>query len=361
MADTEELASITYAAGTMDTWDKVISQVVKEFNADFTRTKLTKSSSKSIRALGAEIPTAITITGGSTQATVHWKDMVTGAVDPAYSEYQPYPAASSWTDALNKIKATNNDWYAISVNVRNMLDQQEVAQWIQDNEKLGILTSGDPLVANEETGDIAAWAKLNNLDRVAIFYHPDAQAVEDEDAEDELNPLDPIPEAAYFGKMLTKHPGSATWKFKELQGVPTYELQQFQVTNVEAKNATWYMTTAGVPMTSDGKTAGGEYIDVIHGLDWLKALIQNYVFTPMVQQDKIPFTDEGVQIIVSQLRKALVEAVDWSVLASFEISYPAVADISLLNKGNRTLPDVNFTGVLAGAIHRTIINGTITL
>ncbi|GHV79126.1 hypothetical protein AGMMS49944_09170 [Spirochaetia bacterium] len=359
MAGSDTLAEITYADGTMDTWDKVISQVVKEFNADFTETKLTKTSSRSLRAIGAEIPTAITITGGSDQAEVHWKDMVSGAVDPSYSEYEPYPEASSWTDALNKIKATNNDWYAISVNVRNMLDQQEVAQWIQANEKLGILTSGDPLVANEETGDIAAWAKLNNLDRVVIFYHPDAQVLED--AEVELNPLDPIPEAAYFGKMLTKHPGSATWKFKELQSVPTYELQQFQVTNVETKNATWYMSTADVPMTSDGKTAGGEYIDVIHGLDWLKALIQNYVFTPMIQLDKIPFTDEGVQIIVSQLRKALVEAVNWLVLASFEISYPAVADVALLMKGERTLPDVNFTGVLAGAIHRTIVNGTITL
>jgi hypothetical protein len=192
-----------------------------------------------------------------------------------------------------------------------------------------------------------------------VFFHPDAKLA---DAEaDVLAAADPIPEAAYFGKMLTKHPGSATWKFKELQSVPTYELSEGQVKKVEEKNATWYMTTADVPMTSDGKAAGGEYIDVIRDLDWLKALIQNYVFTPMIQLDKIPFTDEGVQIIVSQLRKALVEAVNWSVLATFEISYPAVAEVSALMKGNRTLPDVNFTGVLAGAIHRTIIHGTITL
>jgi hypothetical protein len=240
-----------------------------------------------------------------------------------------------------------------------MINQQEVAQWIQANEKLGILTSGDPMVTEEETGDIAAWAKLNNLDRVALFFHPDAKL--EDSSVDALSSLDPIPEAAYFGKMLTKHPGSATWKFKELQSVPTYELQQYQVVNIENKNATWYMTTADVPMTSDGRVASGEFIDVIHGLDWLKALIENYVFTPMIQLDKIPFTDEGVQIIVSQLRKALVEAVAWSILASYDITYPKVADVPLLMKGNRTIPDVNFTGVLAGAIHRTIINGTITL
>jgi hypothetical protein len=121
------------------------------------------------------------------------------------------------------------------------------------------------------------------------------------------------------------------------------------------------MSTADVPMTSNGQVAAGEFIDVIHGLDWLKALIQNYVFTPMAQQDKIPYTDEGVQMIVSPLRKALDEAVTHGLLANYSVTYPKVADIAALYKGQRTLPDINFTGVLAGAIHRTIINGTITL
>jgi hypothetical protein len=339
--------------------DKMADAIVKAFNENFANTVAIKTSATQLRFYGALVQSQVTITGGATHPTINWQDNVTNNKSPGYEDYQAYPADATWTEALNEIKAANNDWYAISVNVRRMINQQEVAQWIQANEKLGVLTSGDPLVSDEETGDIAAWAKLNNLDRVAIFFHPDAKL---EDSQyDKLAPEDPIPEAGWFGKMLTKHPGSATWKFKELQSVPTYELLQYQVTNVENKNANWYMTTAGVPMTSDGRTAAGEYIDVIHGLDWLKALIQNYVFTPMSQMDKIPFTDEGVQIIVSQLRKALVEAVDWSVLATFEISYPAVADVSALMKGNRTLPDVNFTGVLAGAIHRTIINGTITL
>jgi hypothetical protein len=339
--------------------DKMADAIVKTFNENFANTVAIKTSATQLRFFGALAQSEVTVTGGATQPTIKWRDNVTNNTNPGPNDYESYPADATWTDALNKIKAANNDWYAISVSSRLMINQQEIAQWIQANEKLGILTSGDPTITEEETGDLAAWAKLNNLDRVAVFFHPDAKL--EDSRYDVLNPLDPIPEAAYFGKMLTKHPGSATWKFKELQSVPTYELEQYQVTNIENKNATWYMTTADKPMTSDGKTAGGEYIDVIHGLDWLKALIQNYVFTPMGQQDKIPFTDDGAQIIVSQLRKALVEGVTWSVLASSEISCPAVADVALLMKGERTLPDVHFGGVLAGAIHRTIINGTITL
>jgi hypothetical protein len=194
---------------------------------------------------------------------------------------------------------------------------------------------------------------------VFVFFHPDAKLADA--AVDAPAAIDPIPEAAYFGKMLTKKPGSATWKLKELQGVPTYELSQGQVNNVEDKNATWYMATAGVPMTSNGQVASGEYIDVIHGLDWLKARIQNLVFTALVNVDKVPFTDEGVQMVVSPLRAALEEGKKNDILASYEISFPAVAEVSVTDKGKRFLPDVNFTGVLAGAIHSAKINGVVTL
>jgi hypothetical protein len=130
---------------------------------------------------------------------------------------------------------------------------------------------------------------------------------------------------------------------------------------VENKNATWYMTTAGVPMTSNGQVASGEYIDVIHGLDWLKARIQNLVFTALTNVDKVPFTDEGVQMVVSPLKAALEEGKKNGILASYAITFPAVAEVSVTDKGRRFLPDVTFTGVLAGAIHSTKINGVVTL
>jgi hypothetical protein len=121
------------------------------------------------------------------------------------------------------------------------------------------------------------------------------------------------------------------------------------------------METAGVPMTSNGQVASGEYIDVIHGMDWLKARIQNLVFTALVNVDKVPFTDGGVQMVVSPLKAALEEGKQNGVLASYEVAFPAVADVSVTDKGRRFLPDVNFTGVLAGAIHGTKINGVVTL
>ena len=323
--------------------NRMVADLKDEFGSAFTAKKV---DAQTITLYGTVEGITVTVSGGSTPPTMAF---TTKAI----------PADASWTEALNKIKADNNDWYAISVSARMMSNQQECAQWIQANGKLGGLCSGDTTLSDEETGDIAEWAKLNNLDHVFVFFHPDAKLADD--LVDILAPVDPIPEAALFGKMLTKKPGSATWKFKELASVPTYELTQGQVTNLEKKNALWYMSTADVPMTSEGKVASGEYIDVIHGLDWLKARIQNLVFTALANVDKVPYTDEGVQMVVSPLKAALEEGVKNGILASYVIDFPAVADVSVTDKGKRFLPDVKFTGVLAGAIHSTKINGVVTL
>lgn len=263
---------------------------------------------------------------------------------------------ADWTAALTAIINQNNEWYALSVSARAMAEQQVCAEWAQANEKLLILASGDSNIPGEATGDIADWAKTNNLDRVAVFYHPDCALTDGA-----LSTADPIPEAAYFGKMLTKHPGSATWALKGLQSVPTYNLTAAQRQTALAKNATIYTNVAGLPVTSDGRVASGEYIDVIHGLDWLKARIQNRVFTPLSQQDKVPFTDAGIQTIVSELRAALNEGVTYQILKSYDITAPTEAEVPANDKSARMLPDVKFTAPLAGAIHRVAIEGTITL
>ncbi len=262
-----------------------------------------------------------------------------------------------WDDALEAIKAENNDWYALSAGTRTLLEQQAIAEWVQVAGKLCGLATGDPNLINAASGDLADWAKTNKYDRVFVFYHPDCALVAGA-----FNPDDPIPEAALFGKMLTKHPGSATWALKALESVSTYNLTSGQFQTSQDKNTTVYVKMADLPITQDGKVASGEYIDVIHGCDWLAARIQNLVFTPMAQQDKIPFTDDGVQIVVSQLRAALEEGVRYQIItADYEITYPTVSELASSWKGTRTLPEVKFSAPLQGAIQHTVIDGTVTL
>lgn len=256
--------------------------------------------------------------------------------------------------ALGADTSYGNKWYGLCVATRVNADQQDIADWVQANEKLCIFASSDTnILASGTQTTIADYVKTNSLDRSAVIYSPNVTDATDDDC----------PDAAWFGKMFPKDPGSATWAFKTLAGVATYGLTSSQFTQGLGRNANLYVNVAGVSITKNGTVGTGEYLDVMHGIDWLKARIQNLIFTPIAQLDKVPFTDAGVQVIVGQLRAALEEGVSVNLLAadSIEITYPKVADVSAINKAARLLPDVKFTATLAGAIHKTEIDGVVSL
>ncbi len=130
------------------------------------------------------------------------------------------------------------------------------------------------------------------------------------------------------------------------------------------KNANIYTSIAGVHITQDGTLGNGEFIDVTRGIDWLTTRIQQLVFMELINNDKIAYTNAGIQLVVSKVKAALQEGVDRGLLRELgedAVSAPNVEDISDTAKGNRLLPDINWTVELAGAIHETQINGTITL
>ena len=257
----------------------------------------------------------------------------------------------TWTEALTAMAADNNAWYGIIAGTRTLADQQLVATYAEANEKLYVAGSNDSNIP-DGTGDIAEYANTNSLDRTAIIYHPDA----------DLSTSDPYPDAAWMGKMFPKDPGSATWDLKTLATVPVYELSTGQQDTVLGKNGNYYISVSDVPITQEGTVGSGEYIDIIRGVDWLKARIQQLVFTPLVQLDKVPFTNVGIQVPVGQLRAALREAVAVGLITEdFVVTFPDVSEVSATDKGNRLLPDVEFTATLAGAIHKTQISGVVSL
>lgn len=118
-----------------------------------------------------------------------------------------------------------------------------------------------------------------------------------------------------------------------------------------------------MPITRWGTVGSGEYIDIIHGLDWLRARIQNLVFTPLVQEDKIDFEDEGITSLVDCLRAGLEEGVMRRILkrGAYTIEAPTSDEVPDSARAQRLLPDVRFRAPISGAIHRTEIDGTITL
>ena len=90
-------------------------------------------------------------------------------------------------------------------------------------------------------------------------------------------------------------------------------------------------------------------------------MVQIFTFlSNRANQPKVPYTDVGIQQVVSQLRAALQIGVDGGIIINPVITYPAVSAVSAAQKATRQLTNVNFTASLVGAIETTNIAGIVT-
>lgn len=261
-------------------------------------------------------------------------------------------ADATYAAAMDAIVLESNAWYAFSVVTAAMTDADltALATWTEAALKLQFIQTTDVDSYDATAGnDIGNILKVANRERTAVIYHAAAKETE-------------FSQAAWVGKCLPFDPGSVTWAFKTLSGVTPDSLTTDQLTKLSDNNINRYTTTAGVGITEDGKVASGEYIDIIVGIDWLKANLAEEIFSTLANANKIPYDDSGIAIVEGLVRSVLTRAVSQGVLQEgFVVSVPKYADISSADKQSRTLPNVNFTAVLEGAIHKVKINGVVTL
>lgn len=266
----------------------------------------------------------------------------------------PLTAVNPVADDLTAINDENNSWYALISTSRDVPTVKAIAAWVEARIKLFGTASSDPNIINvpagTDTTSIAAFLNQAGYVRSFVMYHQDAA-------------LD-FPEAAWFGRVLPLEPGSETWKFKTLAGISYSNLTTTQSNNALNKKANTYEFVAGVGITANGTVAQGEYIDTIRGIDWLTARIQEFVFSVLVQNPKVPYTDAGITVIQSEVMRALALGVANDFLTNDPapiVTVPKAADVTPTDKANRILRDVKFTATLAGAIHAVVIRGTVSV
>lgn len=255
--------------------------------------------------------------------------------------------SGNYVTALGAISAVDDDWYGLAIESETEANINAVAAYIEARDKIFFALTRDAAVAAGTAGNVMDDLNTAAYDRTMPLYSgaPTTQY---------LN-------AGLAGGQLPKEPGSITYKFKTVAGVNADNLTATQKQNIENEKGNHYTKVAGVNILQQGTVASGEFLDVIIGSDWIKARLQETIYQELVNSDKIPYTNQGISKIENLVRQVLQQAVDRSILASFEISVPDVSAISNLDKGNRLLPDVNFTGVLAGAIHKVEIRGRLVL
>lgn len=257
-------------------------------------------------------------------------------------------ADTDYSDAFTKISAIDADFYGVVCDTRVSAEVDALADTVAAVEKLYITSSSavailDPL----DNTDIASVLNIGTQERAAVIYSSDTGEA---------------PEAAWFGKMLPTDPGSATWSFKNLATISADILTSTQANAAFAKGANTYEQIAGQNVTRYGTVATKEYIDVIRGLDWLKARMAEQIYFRLVNTQKIPYTAAGLAIIEADMKVVLDLAVSRGVInPDYVIELPNLANISDVDKAARYLPDVNFYATLQGAVHTLKIDGTVSV
>lgn len=257
---------------------------------------------------------------------------------------------SGLVDDLLAIIEEDDDWYGLIITSRNATEVEAVADFIETQKKIFFTCTNDPDVLDPViTTDIASVLSAKNLMRTAVIWNAEP---------------DDFADAAWMGRCFPFDPGEITFALKELVGITIDKLTETEKNAALGKNANVYLERGGRGITTDGTMASGEYIDIVRDIDWLESRIQEDIFVQLVSVNKVPYTDAGVTLIESVLRAVLRQAQIANVLSTdpdFIIQVPKVKDIPLIDKQNRHLPDVKFQAVLASAIHRVTVEGTVTI
>ncbi len=205
----------------------------------------------------------------------------------------------------------------------------------------------------------AAQIKSKTYDRTAVIYHSLPAEVAK------------YPDAAWVGAVASLPPGSATWKRWTLTGIVPDDMTQTQLNAAHTAGVNAYVTMAGMAVTSDGRAASGEYIDLVHSRDYLvtsiEYAVQDLFNRAQEQNTKIPYDNTGIAQIESAVRTVLQRAYNQGMIASdadgqplFTTTFPPRSAVDPASVAARNYPDGRFSFVLAGAIHTAVITGVIT-
>lgn len=295
-------------------------------------------------SLGAAAAASSTVT--VTPTTTGDKIFASG-INPAQMTYTDAAAAVGYATILNNLINANANWYGLAIEDMDSSNVQAAAAWAEANAVVFIANSGDIAEINGSSV-VGAALKAAAYKRTGLLWTGTPQNYS---------------AAAWLGVMLPFTPGSATWMFKTLAGVTVDALSPTQRANLDAQNTNHYDAIAGINITRYGMAAGGQYLDIQIGTDWLSATMKTAVYGSLANAPKVPYTDVGIATITGQMKAVLAQGVRNNFLAegTTTVTPQTVANASTADKGNRVLNNMQFGARMAGAVHKVIIQGSLSL
>lgn len=304
----------------------------------------------------------INVTGTGSSATM----IVTKAGDNDFVKVTSTTSSVSITgttsdtaaSALAAIETYSTDWYFISAEDRTSQFILAMASEIQARKKIFFTANADVAALQgtelESASDVPAQLAKSMYTRTVCLWHHTATY--------------DYPEMAYIAYGSPYDAGSIAWGNAQLTGVeaslqPANQrpLTSIQKSALDVRHCNFIDLDGGVPVVRRGITSGGEWIDIIRGVDWLESDLKTSLRDLLINQKggKITYDDTGITRIRQVIETSLQRAVNRNFLSSYTVNVPKASQVALADKKARILKDVTFAGILAGAILDVDLKGTV--
>lgn len=327
--------TVTYAADSATTDGEIVVGLVAAINAVTPNTYI---------AAGTTSPFTVTADTAGGWFSIESLEPTYLKIEMTHAE----PATTLATDIAN-IRLENDTWYCLYTLYNSDAYARAAAAAIEPLSKIYIadLSMSESATLANGGGDTGDDLQTLNYDRTATMYHPSPAAMAG---------------AAWLGARLPYDPGSATWKFVQPNGVAAVNVTDTHATNLVAKNINFIQTTAGIDMTREGVMVGGEFIDKIRDLDYLRDDLTKSVFEVLASNPIVTMSALGLHQIETAIRGSLQRAADLQIIdADFDVTVPTVAQISTANRALRKATGFKFSCRMQGAIHSVTITGVVTV
>lgn len=273
---------------------------------------------------------------------------------------------------LDTIYSADPEWYWLCIDsaMRDEAYLDGLIEWVEAKNKLAILDTND--VLHESTGDttnISARHK-GTVERTATFYHTDASE---------------FPSMALAGLLGTFNFDDAnsayTAKFKRLRGLAPINKGSAAVQAItgfvpalgqsEASGhlANTYIDIGGRDFVVEGSVlTANVFIDEVHATDWIIARTEEELLGILLNNDRIPFTDAGMEQLASAARTIMQLATRAGLVAedlnpttglyepAVHVTVPSVFSVPESQRKSRIAPAITVRFRYASAVHFSVIH-----
>lgn len=182
-------------------------------------------------------------------------------------------------------------------------------------------------------------------------------------------PFDRVcPEAAVLGATAGKKAGSFSYKNQIVEGLEPVAMGAEELAGLHTAGCYTLVSRAGETVTSEGKCAGGEYLDIVDSVDYVVAEIEYKTQKALHDNDKIPFDNNGIALLeaicVNVLQQAFnqgIIAADKDGLPDYRVEYAPRSETKPEDRAERQYVEGRFGFGMAGAVHYARIEGTVEI